>query len=97
MLTFCAMKNRGPLGKPTLVSSDVSATLDSGPPNKHFSSSLLPFELGVGSLPNRWLAVWELGFLFSFPSSAKENSSSSFQSRVNTWADKQNCLVKNSL
>ena len=48
-------------GKPPLVSSDVSAILDSGPPNKHFPSSLLPFELAVGSLPNRWLAVWEPG------------------------------------
>lgn len=53
-LRVCAMRNSGPLGKPTLVSSDVSAILDFGSPNKHFSCSLPPFELGVGSLTGGW-------------------------------------------
>lgn len=76
-------------GKSILVASDASAILDSRPPNKHFSSSPLPFELEVGSPPNRWLAVSEPGaelfcvFLFLFPSSTKENSSSSFQLYAN--------------
>lgn len=57
--SFCAMKNSGL--DPTLAASDASAILDSGPPNKHSSSSLLPFELGVGGPPNRWLAMSEPG------------------------------------
>ena len=49
------------LGKHTHTVSDASAILDLRPPNKHFSSSLLPFELGVGSPPNRWWQSQNLG------------------------------------
>lgn len=40
-------------GKPILVANDARAILDPGPPNKHFPSSPLPFELGVGSPPKQ--------------------------------------------
>lgn len=53
------------LGKPTHTVSDASAILDLRPPNKHFSSSLLPFELGVGSPPNRWWQSQNLGLGYS--------------------------------
>lgn len=42
-------------GKPTLVTSDASVVLDTGPPSKHLASSLLPWNLEwEGLLTGGW-------------------------------------------